>query len=293
MKGSATGLTASLAEMLVGGVIIEVTSAEQAALAEAAGASGVMVVSRHAADCRAAGGVVRMVDPDVIHSVQAVVSIPVMAKCRVGHEVEAEILAELGVDYIDESETLTPVDRRSAINKAEWRTPFIAGAHDLVSAMQRMAEGAAVIRCSGGSGTGDISSTVQQLRSITESARRLQQYQRSELPTVALEMGVAHHLLADVAKRGRLPIVTFGAGGVVSPADAALLRRAGADCVMVGSGVFHSADPLRRAAAIVTATAHFADAEIIAKASQGLGREMIGVAISPSPLGDVPDEWGY
>ncbi len=293
MKSNVTDLTASLAEMLVGGLIIEVTSAEQATLAEAAGASGVMVVARLAADCRIVGGVGRMVDPATIRSVQSVVSIPVMAKCRVGHEVEAEILAELGVDYIDESEALSPVDREAPIKKSEWRTPFIAGAHDLASAMQRMAEGASVIRCSGASGSGDVSLAVQQLRAITGQARKLQQYPRAELPTVALELGVSHHLLADVAKRGRLPVVTFGAGGVVSPADAALLRRAGADCVMVGSGIFHSADPLRRAAALVTATAHFSDAELIAKVSQGLGREMTGIPAMPSLPDDTPDEWGY
>lgn len=293
MKNKVTDLTASLAEMLVGGLIIEVTCAEQASLAEAAGASGVMVVSRLAADCRIQGGVDRMVDPVIIRSVQAAVSIPVMAKCRIGHDIEAEILAELGVDYIDESEMLTPVDREAPIKKSEWRTPFIAGAHDLATAMQRLTEGASVIRCSGASGTGDVSLAVQQLRAIVGQARKLQQYPRAELPTVALEMGVSQHLLADVANRGRLPVVTFGAGGVVSPADAALLRRAGADCVMVGSGIFHSADPQRRAAALVTATAHFSDAELIAKVSQGLGREMTGVPAMPSPADNTPDEWGF
>ncbi len=288
-------LTTSLAEMLVGGVIIAVTNPEQAKLAEAAGASGVMVVQSLAVDLRLTGSVARMADPALIASVKSAVSIPVMASCRIGHVVEAEILTELGVDYIDESEMLTPVDEVRPIHKATWRTPFICGAEDLASALLRMEEGAAIIRSSVGVGygCGNVGLAAQTLRQIAEEIHSLQQYDRTELPTVALEMGVADRLLQDVAVRGRLPVVIIGAGGVVSPADAALLRRLGADCVLVGSGIFCSADPARRAEAIVTATAHFDDREIIARVSGGLGREMAGWVEQVPPTVPQPPEEGW
>lgn len=292
MKISDTELTASLAEMLVGGVIIEVADADQAELAEAAGASGVMVVTALAANLQSHGVVGRMADPTLIRSVQAVVSIPVMAKCRIGHQVEAEILTQLGVDYIDESEALTPIDHQFSISKSGWRTPFINGATDLASAIKRIEEGVSIIRCSAERGTGNVALAVQQLRAIMERARGLQQYAPAELSTVALEMGVSYRLLKEVARRGRLPVVTFGAGGVATPADAALLRRVGADCVMVGSGIFCSADPAKRAAAIVTATAHYDDSEIINQVSHSLGREMVGVITQPISADQASAEWG-
>ncbi|MGI6357135.1 MAG: pyridoxal 5'-phosphate synthase lyase subunit PdxS [Bacillota bacterium] len=289
-------LTVSLAEMLVGGVIIAVNDPQQAAMAEAAGASGVLVVPRLAADLRVGGGVGRMADPAVIAGVQAAVSIPVMAACRIGHQVEAEILAELGVDYIDECELLTAVDESRPIDKASWSTPFICGAEDLASALRRIDEGAAIIRSTGAYGSGNVAGAAQSLRQIQEEARSLQLYERAELPMMALEMGVDEGLLQDVALRGRLPVVTIGAGGVVSPADAALLRRLGADCVLVGSGVFRSTNPAQRAAAIVTATAHFDDREIIARVSHGLGREMTGwtgQAVSPAFAEATDERWGW
>lgn len=284
MKKGRELLQVRLAEMLVGGVIVEVTTPEQAALAEAAGASGVMVVEALAADARLSQQVQRMADPAVIKSIQAVTSIPLMAKCRVGHLVEAEMLAALGVDYIDESELLTPVGRH--LDKCGFSTPFICGATDLVVALQRLAEGAAVIRCGGQPGTGNIALAAEQLRQLAGQAKQLQQYPLAELPTVATELGVDQGLLQAVAKRGRLPAVLWGAGGVATPADAALLRRAGADCVLVGSGIFHAGQPRRRAEAIITATAHYDDIELINQVSTDLGSAMPGwqvAAVSELP----------
>lgn len=293
MKNGAFRLKASLAEMLVGGVIIDVANLEQAVLAEAVGASGVMVVDSLGFDVLMAGSVARMADPAMIKRIQDAVSIPVMAKCRVGHVVEAEILASLGVDYIDESEALTPINPWAHIHKSDFGVPFISGAQNLIEAMKRISEGASIVRCTARPGTGNVAFAVQQLREMAEEALSLQQYSAAELPTVATEMGASHALLLEVARRGRLPVVTFGAGGVATPADAALLRRFGADCVCVGSGVWHSSDPKRRAEAIVAATAHYDDIAVIREVSRDLGLAMAGMVSRPIRLEDEEPERGW
>lgn len=293
MKNRGMGLKARLAEMLTGGVIIEVTSPAQAELAEAAGASGVLVVDRLAAEARLAGGVARMVDPALIKGIQAVTSIPVISRCRIGHLVEAEVLAGLGVDYIDESEALTPVDGDMRLDKSAFSTPFIAGATDLADALRRMAEGAVVVRCSGQPGSGNVGVAARQLRQLATEVRRLEHYPAAELPTVALEMGVRHDLLVAVAKRGKLPVTLIGGGGVATPADAALLRRLGADCILVGSGIFYAANPSRQAAAIVTATAHYDDPAMISRVSADLGAAIFGTVATESTAPAEEQERGW
>jgi pyridoxal 5'-phosphate synthase pdxS subunit len=276
-----------LAEMLKGGVIMDVTTAEQASIAEEAGAVAVMALERVPADIRAQGGVARMADPDKIAEIQEAVTIPVMAKARIGHFVEAQILEALEVDYIDESEVLTPADTAHHIDKWRFTVPFVCGCTNLGEALRRISEGAAMIRTKGEAGTGDIVNAVTHMRSVFGSIRRLGSLAEEELFTEAKNLQAPHDLVRWVADHGRLPVVTFTAGGIATPADAALCMQLGADGVFVGSGIFKSADPLPRAKAIVEATTHFNDAEILARVSRGLGDAMAGLsaaALAPEDL---------
>jgi pyridoxal 5'-phosphate synthase pdxS subunit len=267
-----------LAEMLKGGVIMDVTSAEQARIAEEAGAVAVMALERVPADIRAQGGVARMADPEKIKEIQEAVTIPVMAKCRIGHFVEAQILEALEVDYIDESEVLTPADEEHHIDKWKFTVPFVCGATNLGEALRRIAEGAAMIRTKGEAGTGDVVNAVRHMRAVFGHIRRLQSLDPDELYHEAKELQAPLDLVRWVAENGRLPVVTFTAGGIATPADAALCMQLGADGVFVGSGIFKSSDPERRARAIVEATTHFRDAEVLARVSAGLGEPMAGIA---------------
>jgi pyridoxal 5'-phosphate synthase pdxS subunit len=276
-----------LAEMLKGGVIMDVTDAEQARIAEDAGAVAVMALERVPADIRAEGGVARMADPTKITEIQEAVTIPVMAKARIGHFVEAQILEALEVDYIDESEVLTPADELHHIDKWRFRVPFVCGCRNLGEALRRIGEGAAMIRTKGEAGTGDIVNAVRHMRAVFGHIRRLGTMAEEELYTEAKELQAPLELLAWVAENGRLPVVTFTAGGIATPADAALCMQLGADGVFVGSGIFKSADPMSRAKAIVEATTHFSDPEILARVSTGLGEPMRGLdaaALSPEEL---------
>ncbi len=268
-----------LAEMLKGGVIMDVTSPEQAVIAEKAGACAVMALERVPADIRAAGGVARMADPVVIEEVMDAVTIPVMAKVRIGHFVEAQILESLGVDYIDESEVLTPADENYHIDKSKFKVPFVCGARNLGEALRRIGEGAAMIRTKGEPGTGNIVEAVRHMRLVMGEIRRLQNMSRDELMACAKEMAAPYELVCKVAETGQLPVVNFAAGGVATPADAALMMQLGADGVFVGSGIFKSENPERRAKAIVDATTHFNDPEMLAKISKNLGEAMPGLEI--------------
>jgi pyridoxal 5'-phosphate synthase pdxS subunit len=269
-----------LAEMLKGGVIMDVTNAEQARIAEDAGACAVMALERVPADIRRDGGVARMADPEKIREIQAEVTIPVMAKARIGHFVEAQVLEALEVDYIDESEVLTPADERNHINKWNFTIPFVCGATDLGEALRRINEGAAMIRSKGEAGTGNVVEAVRHIRSITGSIRELSGMDEDELFSRAKELGAPYELVRLTAEEGRLPVVLFTAGGVATPADAALMMQLGAEGNFVGSGIFKSSDPARRARAIVEATTHFNDPERVAAASIGLGEAMPGLEIS-------------
>ena len=274
-----------LAEMLKGGVIMDVTTAEQAKIAEDAGAVAVMALERVPADIRAEGGVVRMADPEKVAEIVEAVSIPVMAKCRIGHFVEAQVLQALGVDYIDESEVLTPADESHHVNKWDFDVPFVCGATNLGEALRRIGEGAAMIRSKGEAGTGNVVEAVRHMRSITSSIRKLQSMGDEELMSEAKEHRAPFELIREVAQTGTLPVVLFTAGGIATPADAALMMQLGADGVFVGSGIFKSGDPATRARAIVEATTHYEDAGIIAKVSRGLGEAMVGINIS-----DIPEQ---
>jgi pyridoxal 5'-phosphate synthase pdxS subunit len=267
-----------LAEMLKGGVIMDVTTAEQARIAEEAGAVAVMALERVPADIRAQGGVARMADPDKIAEIQEAVTIPVMAKARIGHFVEAQILEALEVDYIDESEVLTPADETHHIDKWSFTVPFVCGCRNLGEALRRIAEGAAMIRTKGEAGTGDIVNAVRHMRSVFGAIRRLQSSDPDELFAEAKELQAPVELVKWVAEHGRLPVVTFTAGGIATPADAALCMQLGADGVFVGSGIFKSADPPAVAKAIVEATTHYNDAKILAQVSRGLGDAMSGLS---------------
>ena len=267
-----------LAEMLKGGVIMDVVDAEQARIAEDAGACAVMALERVPADIRVHGGVARMSDPEKIREIQAAVSIPVMAKCRIGHFVEAQILEALEIDYIDESEVLTPADTAHHVDKWQFTVPFVCGATNLGEALRRIAEGAAMIRTKGEAGTGDIVNAVTHMRAVFGGMRRLQSLREEELFSEAKELRAPVELVRWVAEHGRLPVVTFTAGGIATPADAALCMQLGADGVFVGSGIFKSGDPERRAKAIVEATTHFRDAKILAEISAGLGEPMVGIS---------------
>jgi pyridoxal 5'-phosphate synthase pdxS subunit len=267
-----------LAEMLKGGVIMDVVDAEQAKIAEEAGAVAVMALERVPADIRAQGGVARMSDPDMVRGIQEVVSIPVMAKCRIGHFAEAQILQSLEIDYIDESEVLTPADLAHHVNKWDFTVPFVCGATNLGEALRRIAEGAAMIRTKGEAGTGDIVNAVTHMRSVFGEIRRLGGLRTEELYAAAKELRAPYELVEWVAAHGKLPVVTFTAGGIATPADASLCMQLGADGVFVGSGIFKSGDPAKRARAIVEATTHYMDADVLANVSAGLGEAMVGIS---------------
>ena len=269
-----------LAQMLKGGVIMDVVTPEQARIAEDAGACAVMALERVPADIRAAGGVARMSDPELILKIMDSVTIPVMAKCRIGHFVEAQVLEALGVDYIDESEVLTPADEEHHINKHAFKVPFVCGARDLGEALRRIGEGAAMIRTKGEAGTGNVVEAVRHMRRIMGEIRKLHSMPEDEWMAEAKRLGAPYELVAEVARTGRLPVVNFAAGGIATPADAALMMQLGADGVFVGSGIFKSEDPPRRAAAIVKAPPHYQDPKIIAEVSRGLGMPMRGLEIS-------------
>ena len=267
----------SFPEMLKGGVICDVVNAEQARIAEEAGAAAVMALERVPADIRTQGGVARMSDPELIIQIKAAVTIPVMAKCRIGHFVEAEILQVIGVDCIDESEVLTPADERFHVNKHLFSVPFVCGARDLGEALRRIGEGAAMMRTKGEAGTGNIVEAVRHMRAIMDGIRRLQTVPEEELMTEAKNLGAPYELVREVARTGKLPVVNFSAGGVATPADAALMMRLGAEGIFVGSGIFKSGDPLARAKAIVRATTHYQDPGILADVSRNLGEPMVGI----------------
>ena len=270
-------LNRQLAQMLKGGVIMDVTTPEQARIAEEAGACAVMALERIPADIRAAGGVSRMSDPAMIRGIQEAVSIPVMAKCRIGHIVEAQILQAIQIDYIDESEVLTPADDTYHIDKTAFDVPFVCGARDLGEALRRVAEGATMIRTKGEPGTGDVVQAVRHMRKIQKQIRDVVALRDDELFEAAKQLGVPVGLLREVHETGKLPVVNFAAGGVATPADAALMMQLGAEGVFVGSGIFKSGDPARRAAAIVKAVANYEDAALIAKLSENLGEAMVGI----------------
>ncbi len=281
-KGTWTVKT-GLAQMLKGGVIMDVTTPEHAKIAEEAGACAVMALERVPADIRASGGVARMADPTVILAIMETVSIPVMAKCRIGHFVEAQVLEELGVDYIDESEVLTPADEAHHIYKHEFKVPFVCGCRDLGEALRRLGEGAAMIRTKGEAGTGNIVEAVRHMRAVMHGIRKLQSMPADELMSEAKALGAPFELVQEVHRTGKMPVVNFAAGGVATPADAALMMQLGADGVFVGSGIFKSTDPESMAKAIVKATTHYRDAGIIAQVSKGLGAAMPGLDVRAIP----------
>ena len=284
---------AGLAQMLKGGVIMDVINAEQARIAEEAGACAVMALERVPADIRATGGVARMADPTVIESIMKAVSVPVMAKCRIGHFVEAQALEALGVDFIDESEVLTPADESHHIWKSDFKVPFVCGCRDLGEALRRIGEGAAMIRTKGEAGTGNIVEAVRHMRAVMDGIRKLANMPQDELMAAAKEMGAPFELVAEVHNTGKLPVVNFAAGGVATPADAALMMQLGVDGVFVGSGIFKSSNPESRARAIVKATAHFQDAGIIADVSKNLGEAMPGLDIKQIPSEELLASRGW
>jgi pyridoxal 5'-phosphate synthase pdxS subunit len=282
-----------LAQTLKGGVIMDVVTPEQAKIAEEAGACAVMALERVPADIRAAGGVARMADPTVILAIKEAVSIPVMAKCRIGHFVEAQVLEALGIDFIDESEVLTPADETHHIWKHDFKVPFVCGCRDLGEALRRIAEGAAMIRTKGEAGTGNIVEAVRHMRAVQDGIRRLQALREEELVAEAKALGAPLELVMEVHKTGRLPVVNFAAGGVATPADAALMMQLGAEGVFVGSGIFKSSDPVARAQAIVKATTHYQDPAIIAEVSKGLGAAMPGLDIKTLPQQELLSSRGW
>src|SRR5512137_2840565 len=276
-----------LAQMLKGGVIMDVVTAEHAKIAEEAGACAVMALERVPADIRAQGGVARMSDPELIVRIKESVSIPVMAKCRIGHFVEAQILEALKVDYIDESEVLTPADEEHHILKHNFTVPFVCGCRNLGEALRRIGEGAAMIRTKGEAGTGDVVEAVRHARTVLGEIRQIQNMPEEELMAYAKNIGAPYELVKETRELGRLPVVNFAAGGIATPADAALMMQIGVDGVFVGSGIFKSGDPARRAAAIVKATTHYSDPYILAEVSRNLGEAMVGRQISSIPDGEL------
>lgn len=282
-----------MADMLKGGVIMDVVNVEQAKIAEDAGAVAVMALERVPADIRAQGGVARMSDPDMIQAIQAAVSIPVMAKARIGHFVEARVLESLGVDFIDESEVLTPADYINHIDKFDFTVPFVCGATNLGEALRRINEGAAMIRSKGEAGTGDVSNAMQHMRTIGGEIRRLSSLREDELYVAAKEFQAPYDLVKEVAQTGKLPVVLFTAGGIATPADAALMMAMGADGVFIGSGIFKSGNPAQRAAACVKATTFWDDAKVIADASRGLGEAMVGINVADLPAPHRLSERGW
>ena len=282
-----------LAQMLKGGVIMDVVTAEHAKIAEEAGACAVMALERVPADIRAAGGVARMADPTIIEAIMKTVSVPVMAKCRIGHFVEAQALQALGVDYIDESEVLTPADESHHIWKHDFKVPFVCGCRDLGEALRRIGEGAAMIRTKGEAGSGNIVEAVRHMRAVMDGIRELVQAPQDELMAKAKEIGAPFELVAEIHKAGKLLVVNFAAGGVATPADAALMMQLGADGIFVGSGIFKSSNPEVRAQAIVKATTHFEDPEIIAEVSKNLGEAMPGLDIKQIPTEELLAKRGW
>ncbi|HEY5137534.1 MAG TPA: pyridoxal 5'-phosphate synthase lyase subunit PdxS [Candidatus Nanopelagicales bacterium] len=282
-----------MAEMLKGGVIMDVVTAEQAKIAEDAGAVAVMALERVPADIRAQGGVSRMSDPDMIDAIIAAVSIPVMAKARIGHFAEAQVLQSLGVDYIDESEVLTPADYANHIDKWPFTVPFVCGATNLGEALRRLTEGAAMIRSKGEAGTGDVSNATKHMRTIRAEINRLTSMSHDELYVAAKELQAPYDLVVETARLGRLPVVMFTAGGIATPADAAMMMQLGADGVFVGSGIFKSGNPAERANAIVQATLHYDDPAIVAKVSRGLGEAMVGINVADLPVHHRLEDRGW
>jgi pyridoxal 5'-phosphate synthase pdxS subunit len=282
-----------LAEMLKGGVIMDVTNAEQAKIAEEAGAVSVMALERVPADIRRDGGVARMADPTKVEEIIAAVSIPVMAKARIGHFVEAQVLQTLGVDYIDESEVLTPADEAYHIDKWKFTVPFVCGARNLGEALRRIGEGAAMIRTKGEPGTGNVVEAVRHMRTMNDGIRRLQVLDEEQLMSEARDIGAPYDLVREIAETGKLPVVNFAAGGIATPSDAALMMQLGCDGVFVGSGVFKSGDPAQRARAIVEAVTYFEDPQMIAKVSRGLGEAMVGIEIDKLADSDRMQERGW
>src|SRR5881275_2826242 len=286
-------LKTGLAQMLKGGVIMDVVTAEHARIAEEAGAVAVMALERVPADIRATGGVARMSDPDMIESIINAVSVPVMAKARIGHFVEGQVLQSLGVDYVDESEVLTPADYANHIDKWAFTVPFVCGATNLGEALRRLTEGAAMIRSKGEAGTGDVSNAVTHMRSIRGEIQRLRSLSPDELYVAAKDMQAPYELVREVAERGSLPVVLFTAGGIATPADAAMMMQLGADGVFVGSGIFKSGDPAKRARAIVEATTMYDDPDVVAKVSRGLGEAMVGINVEQLPVSHRLAERGW
>jgi pyridoxal 5'-phosphate synthase pdxS subunit len=284
---------AGLAEMLKGGVIMDVVNVEQAKIAEDAGAVAVMALERVPADIRANGGVARMADPTITESIVGSVSIPAMAKCRIGHFVEAQVLQSLGVDYIDESEVLTPADEEHHVNKWEFTVPFVCGCRNLGEALRRISEGAAMVRTKGEPGTGNVVEAVRHIRAVTDEIAFIKGLRPEQLFTAAKDLQAPYELVKWVADNGRLPVVNFSAGGIATPADAALMMQLGCDGVFVGSGIFKSGDPAKRAAAIVEATTHYTDADVIARVSRNLGEAMVGINISDIPDNERMQERGW
>jgi pyridoxal 5'-phosphate synthase pdxS subunit len=282
-----------LAEMLKGGVIMDVVNAEQARIAEDAGAVAVMALERVPADIRATGGVARMADPTKVVEIMEAVSIPVMAKCRIGHFVEAQVLQSLGVDYIDESEVLTPADEQYHVNKREFTVPFVCGARDLGEALRRIAEGAAMVRTKGEPGTGNVVEAVRHMRTMTDGIAWVTGLRADQVYDAAKQLGAPYELVKWVHDNGKLPVVNFSAGGIATPADAALMMQLGCDGVFVGSGIFKSGDPDKRARAIVEATTHFEDPAVIARVSENLGEAMVGINISEIPDAERMQERGW
>lgn len=288
-----TRVKRGMADMLKGGVIMDVVTADQARIAEDAGAVAVMALERVPADIRAQGGVARMSDPDMIESIQAAVTIPVMAKARIGHFAEAQVLQSLGVDFIDESEVLTPADYANHIDKWQFTIPFVCGATNLGEALRRVTEGAAMVRSKGEAGTGDVSNAVTHMRRIRDEVRRLSSMLDDELYVAAKELQAPYELVAEVARAGTLPVVLFTAGGIATPADAAMMMQLGADGVFVGSGIFKSGEPIKRAEAIVQATRHFDNPDVVAKVSRGLGEAMVGINVADIPVHHRLEDRGW
>src|SRR5579885_2173502 len=281
------------AEMLKGGVIMDVVTPEHARIAEQAGACAVMALERVPADIRKEGGVARMSDPALVKSIMEAVTIPVMAKCRIGHTVEAQILQAIGVDYVDESEVLTPADEECHIDKWAFSVPFVCGCRDLGEALRRIGEGAAMIRTKGEAGTGNVVEAVRHVRAVMDGIRRLQVTPEEELMTVAKELGAPYDLVLETRALGRLPVVNFAAGGIATPADAALMMQLGCDGVFVGSGIFKSKDPAKRARAIVEATTHYRDPDVIARVSEGIGEPMRGLDVRKLPEAELLQVRGW
>lgn len=293
MEKGTLRVKAGLAEMLKGGVIMDVTTPEQAKIAEEAGAVSVMALERIPADIRAAGGVARMTDPEIILKIMDTVSIPVMAKCRIGHFAEAQILEAIGIDYIDESEVLTPADERYHVNKWDFKVPFVCGATNLGEALRRIGEGAAMIRTKGEPGTGDVVEAVRHMRSIRDDIVRIAVLPVEEMMTVAKELGAPYELVLYVHEYKKLPVVNFSAGGIATPADASMIMQLGADGIFVGSGIFKSENPLKMAQAIVEATTHYGNPEVLAKVSKGLGMAMPGLNVAKIDQKDIVSNRGW